>query len=51
MPLFQTTVSLLIFLSIAALGIAIGISLVSFLRMATRYLELKIQEIEHEAGH
>ncbi len=48
MPDISFLIPILLYLFVFILGIAVTIYLISFLRTATRYLELKIQEMKYK---
>jgi hypothetical protein len=43
---FTVLLPLLLYAALIILGVAVAIYFISFLRTATRYLELKVQEME-----
>lgn len=45
---FTVLLPLLLYAALIILGVVVAVYLISFLRTATRYFELKVQEIEDE---
>jgi len=50
MPNISFLLPILIYFVLIVLGVAVAIHLISFLRIATRYFELKVREIEDRSG-